>query len=796
MPQQRRLLALIAVLLLAGGYYVYATPGVIPFLSGNATTAPSVDGQALIDKSSTLKLDEPTKAVIRKFFAGVTVEPKENDLNYAIQLDQGVGRPQLARGDTRAALATYKKLLAISYLQGSMMGVGIGMQTMGIIIEQTGDKVGSLYATFLAYKVAEAMNNKEEIGVVELTFARKLWHLEKAMALPWLMRARESLKNSRYKADYIRLLPNLADGLRLVRGEREQASALIEEAWSLSQALGNAPDHRTAKWETGMRYAALLEARKDYERAQAVFEQTLGAFTAEERNAPIYISLLQQLAHLQTRLNNPSAARQTLLTAYAHYDLARLNTLGEDGRLWLDEQQKELVDDIVRSFVRADEIAAGLAFLESNKAATLSEIVDNPTFHQAQTKWREMQLRQGVELVKLVDREMTHQRSETEKAPVLIDELARKHGEDAQKLQSELNLKNSTVARSLSAERLQALQRELPPNVAVLAFFVQHRQSSLFVMTRGAIQHIPVLLTGCDCIKAAQQLRVALSNPYTDFYREPAQYLYQKLLGTALKNLPAGVNTIVYSPDGPLARVPLAALMDGEQFVGEKFAVYQVPSLRFLTTPLKQGKKAELSGVVCIDPQVADGRLAAQRDTGAALQKLYGDRVITLADQACSRQTLVSAIEKRKAPLFIHLGAPGFLYPPKKMDAVVLLSADDKANRKGAPWRAAEIAALDLSHVELVTLSTTAPGLLEYKYQRDAIGIVRPLFFAGAKRVLAPLWNTADEPAAEFMKVFYQSYAINIAAPSALQQAQLGLMRSERYRHPHYWASFVLTEGM
>jgi CHAT domain-containing protein len=236
--------------------------------------------------------------------------------------------------------------------------------------------------------------------------------------------------------------------------------------------------------------------------------------------------------------------------------------------------------------------------------------------------------------------------------------------------------------------------------------------------------------------------------------------------------------------------------MDGEHFVGEKFAVYQVPSLRFLATPMKQDKKAELNGVACVDPHVADARLPAQRDTGTVLQKLYGDKVVTLADQACSRQALVGAIQKRKTPLFIHLGAPGFLYPPKKMDAVVLLAADEKSNRKGAAWSAAEIAALDLSHVELVTLSTTAPGLFEYKYQRDAIGIIRPLFFAGAKRVLAPLWNTADEPAGEFMKAFYHSYAKSISAPSALQQAQLSFMRSEKYRHPHYWATFVLTEGM
>jgi len=189
-PQQRRLTVLIAVLGLAGASYLYANPGLIPYFGGTGNAAPTVNTQKLIDKSATLKLDEATKAAIRKYFDGVTVEPKENDLNHAIQLDHGVGRPQMSRGETRAALNTYQKILAISYLQGSLMGVGIALNSLATVIDQTGDKFGAIYATFLAYKVAKAMDNTEEIGVVELSFARRLWNDDKAMALPWLLRAR------------------------------------------------------------------------------------------------------------------------------------------------------------------------------------------------------------------------------------------------------------------------------------------------------------------------------------------------------------------------------------------------------------------------------------------------------------------------------------------------------------------------------------------------------------------------------------------------------------------------------
>jgi len=591
------------------------------------------------------------------------------------------------------------------------------------------------------------------------------------------------------------LLPDLAAGLRLVN-ENDQASVLHEEAWKLAQSLGKSHDQILAVRETGLSYAADLSRRKQHDRAKEVLEQTQTAFAPNERISPTYQSLLQHLAHNYSQLNNVPRARELYLTAYTYYDLARLNTPGEDGRLWLDEEKKALIDDIVSHFVESGEVSTALTILESNKASTLSDIIDDPAFRQAQSNWKEMELRQSLELLRLLDGDTSHKLTLGDKLLVAIDDLIKRHRQEAQRLQSQLRLKNVTVARSLSAERLRVIQNSLPANVAVISFFVQYKGSAVFVVTRDGVRHIPVNLTGCECMKSAQQLRLALSNPNTDFYREPAQYLHKMLLGSALKTLPPAVNTIIYSPDGPLARVPLAALMDGEHFIGEKYAVHTIPSLRFMDSTLKQDRTREINGLACVDPEIVNGRFPAQKETGEYLEKTFSGRVINLSGKDCSVNGLVTAIQKNKSPLFVHLGAPAILYPPKRVGATVFLTPESQEKQKAAPWNATQIAGTDLSHVELVTLSNTAPGLVEYKYQRDMIGIVRPLFFAGAKRVVAPLWYTADEPAGEFMKTFYRFYAENAPAPVALRQAQLGFMRSEKWRHPHYWATYMLTEGM
>lgn len=66
---------------------------------------------------------------------------------------------------------------------------------------------------------------------------------------------------------------------------------------------------------------------------------------------------------------------------------------------------------------------------------------------------------------------------------------------------------------------------------------------------------------------------------------------------------------------------------------------------------------------------------------------------------------------------------------------------------------------------------------------------------AGAKNVVAALWQISDSAANVWVPAFY-SAAASGAAPNfgaALRSAQIELRSSRRYRHPYYWASLVHT---
>ena len=791
MSRRVRTITLLLILVVFGGYYVSSRS----FDSIAALwRAPSVPptGQ-LIDNSAALSFDEATKTDIRHYFEGVSVDPQENNLGHAITLDHEVGRAQIGRGQYREAYRTYQKVLAISYHQGNPMGIGIALNVMADMAYRADNLDEALFTSLLAYKMATSMKNKEEMGVMELSIARMLKNRDPGASMMWLLRARENLKDTHYREDYVRALPNLAASLRDLRQD-EKASRVLEEAWGLAQALGDAPTQKWTKSEVAINYADDLDRAGKHERAVEVLRGAQALFSTPEKSTDSYTAIVYRLARAYTGLKKPAEAGREYLLAYANYEVTRADAPGEEARVKLDKNHKDLVDDFVDHYLQARDVASALALLESNKARTLNDVFDDPSYRGVQDQWKEMERRHAKEVAGLLDK------GDDELMPVdrrdglpKFFALMQKQEDERRQLQTTLQLKEMVVTRSLSKEHVNALARQLPADVAVLSFFVRDRQVSLFLVTRRGVQYLPLLVDTAEYNRAVEQLRIALTNPHNDFYREPAQWLFNHVLKPGVGVLPQTVKILVYSPDGLLSRIPLEALMDGERFLGERYAVYRIPSLRYASSIGAVKAPPVRRGIACVDPDIANARLPFQQETGRALEKLYGTSVTSLAGKACSESRLVAAITSQTQPAFLHIGAHGNFYPVDAMESAIYLSPEEGGVPDAPAWNAKAMATVDMSHIDLVTLSSCETGLTDPSVPRDVFGIARALFFAGAKTIVAPLWAVDDKATAEYMQAFHAAYGRNVPAVLALQQAQGALIRTERHRHPFYWSGFVLT---
>ena len=106
--------------------------------------------------------------------------------------------------------------------------------------------------------------------------------------------------------------------------------------------------------------------------------------------------------------------------------------------------------------------------------------------------------------------------------------------------------------------------------------------------------------------------------------------------------------------------------------------------------------------------------------------------------------------------------------------------------------RLTDISRLRLN-ADLAVLSGCDTGRGRSVDGEGVIGLTRSFVIAGARRVVASLWEVDDLATAEFMKRFYREMLERHRPPSAaLAIAQRQMAASERWSAPYFWAGFVI----
>jgi len=104
-------------------------------------------------------------------------------------------------------------------------------------------------------------------------------------------------------------------------------------------------------------------------------------------------------------------------------------------------------------------------------------------------------------------------------------------------------------------------------------------------------------------------------------------------------------------------------------------------------------------------------------------------------------------------------------------------------------WEIFEQLRLD---ADMVVLSACQTGLGKEVKGEGLIGLTRALQYAGARSIVASLWNVDDLKTSELMKQLYQQLEKGKSKDEALRAAQLSLINSRTGSHPFFWAAFSL----
>lgn len=735
-------------------------------------------------------LDEKTKEQIKEYFKGIKIKPENNYLKYAINLDQKIGRKQMAEGNLKEAYKTYQQVLAISYNNESLRGIGIALGQIGRLLNKADDRDNALRTYMLQYKITKLMHTKPELGIVELSISRLMSYDNINMSTMWLLRAKENLKDTHYKRDTVYVLADLAGNYYYYR-QFEKSVELYKEAWDLSLTTGNSRDNRWARWEAGKLYSIFLQRTDKYSDSLKILDSMLKEFPVDEKQGTKYIENSYLLAKSYSNSNNSELADKHYQNAYLTYQTARAKSLGDAGRVKLDTKFSDLVDDYINHLLSNNKYLEALVIIESNKAQTLNDIMDDVYQKDVYKKLSDLNTKHQTEIKSLFDNDPDNIDALDDEYIKKFMDLAKNQQKERQALEISLNIRNIPVSKSLSADDIANIQNQLPKDTAILAYFISYDSSGLFILERDKKQFIKLNNNSATYYKLAKQLRASIINTHTDFYLESSKKLYNELLDKAEKQISPSIKNLIISSDGTLSNIPFSPLYDGKSFLIEKYSIFRIPSLRFIKNVASAWNKTLNGGIACVDPQVTGARLPFQAETGDYMKKLYSSKLDLISAKDCSVTTLSEKINSIKTPSFLHIGAHGNFYSGKPMESSIYLSNSDDS--KSGIWTAQDIATADLSNIPLVTLSSCETGLSNISKRRDVFGFHRALFFAGTKSVVSPLWAVHDKGTAFLMQNFYKSYSSGNNAVNSLKKAQLSSIKNKEYSHPFYWSGYTMT---
>lgn len=355
---------------------------------------------------------------------------------------------------------------------------------------------------------------------------------------------------------------------------------------------------------------------------------------------------------------------------------------------------------------------------------------------------------------------------------------------------------------------------------AAIEFMVSKEQTLLFVLTRQSegpaatlrVHRLPVtrdeltaLVTELRTLVAERNLRV----------RELAMRLFRILIEPAAEEL-AGKSALVIVPDDVLWELPFQALQPAPgRYLIEDYAVSYAPSLTVLreTGRLRRpGHRAPPRTLLAFgNPDLGDPSAETSRTRPIGdlvplpeaerqierLHQLYGeDRSRTyVGTEAREARAKAEAGDYR----ILHFATHGVLDDRNPMSSYVVLSQTDPSDEEDGLLEAWELMTLDLD-ADLVVLSACETGRGRFGAGEGVIGMSWAAFVAGSPATVVSLWKVESRSTTELMVEFHRRL---LAEPEpghrppskaeALQHAALTLLQDSRYRHPFYWAGFVMV---
>ncbi len=278
-----------------------------------------------------------------------------------------------------------------------------------------------------------------------------------------------------------------------------------------------------------------------------------------------------------------------------------------------------------------------------------------------------------------------------------------------------------------------------------------------------------------------------------------ASEIYTWLIEPAEAEIKANnIKTLVFVLDGSLRNIPMSLLYDQkeQEYLIQKDYNIALSSGLQLTAPQplqRQQIKVLAAGVTRDFPEYRFPPIPKVEDELRTIKSIF-DQSEILLNQDFTQASLQEKLQESDFPV-VHLATHGQF--GSTSDQTFILSGAEEGNplinvnQFGNLLRAGSLRRSQPIELLVLSACNTAEG-----DNQAILGLAGVAVRAGARSTIATLWGANDEATANLMGKFYNNLADNaqVSKAQALHQAQLALLAEEdsQYRHPYYWAPFVL----
>ncbi len=688
-------------------------------------------------------------------------------------------------GQLQKALEYYQQALPIKKEVGSSSGVATTLNNIGGVYLSIGQPQKALeyYQQSLPISkevgdrciVAITLNN---IGHVYLSIGQP------QKALEYYQQSLPISKEVGARSGEATTLSNMG-GVYLSIGQPQKALEYFQQSLPISKEVGSSSGEATTLNNIGEVYLSIGQPQKalEYFQQSLPISKEVGSSSGEATTLSNLAFVYRDTNHPTEAINNWQQSVEIILQIRRELQQSDRQKFLKDNQnseialvdLLIDQKQPERAYEWVHLYTTSD--LADYSRLINAKVA-------NPDAQQQIEQWN--QKNQQLEFLR---------QELSKKFTVELSQRINNFQTEINQLAETISLKFPEVAElfETTTTDIARLRANIPEGTVIVqpVLLTEKKYIAIFVLTKNQVKVIKRAINPKELDTLLTQYPEELQTAFTEDYFDNSQKLYDILIRPIEGEIQAAAPTqLSVIATGKFRYIPFESLYDSKtkKFLIQKYPVNNLTRISSRTLQDSQAnnqvpRQAVLALGNPFPNDIRHLRGAEAEVTG--IKKVLPSSEVYLNDKA----TLNTFKTQAQRFNFLHIATHGCFIPggcpSLKMPENTILFADQNLN-------IADAALLGLKNVSLIILSACRTAVTEKSTGEEVAGIAYLFERAGAKAVIASLWDVNDDSTRQLMVKFYENLNKGMSKGEALRQAKLSLINNPVYSHFYYWSPFIL----